>query len=178
MQFSSREILNGIWRHQTRLEIFGALSAGSRVTIPARYVRTCRRQSCWPSWPFAVRPRFIAGRDLGSRPLVPNVGLVGFLLLLGRLRYGLLGHSYCSMLYSLVFSARLLGCWESRSSTWWKMSCRNEYSLYSALLRLAWMWEWRQASISIIMRRDKDKKLSRNSAKRERKGNGLLIEPT
>ena len=139
MQFSSREILIGIWRHQTRLEIFGALSAGSRVTIPARYVRTCRRQSCWPSWPFAVRPRFIAGRDLGSRPLVPNVGLVGFLLLLGRLRYGLLGHSYCSMLYSLVFSARLLGCWESRSSTWWKMSCRNEYSLYSALLRLAWM---------------------------------------
>ena len=36
--------------------------------------------SCWPSWPFAARPRFIAGRDLGSRPLVPNVGLVGFLL--------------------------------------------------------------------------------------------------
>ena len=80
MQFSSREMFTGVWRHQTRLEIFGALSAGSRVTIPARYVRTCRRQSCWPSWPFAVRPRFIAGRDLGSRPLVPNVGLVGFLL--------------------------------------------------------------------------------------------------
>ena len=136
MQFSSREMFTGVWRHQTRLEIFGALSAGSRVTIPARYVRTCRRQSCWPSWPFAVRPRFIAGRDLGSRPLVPNVGLVGFLLLLGRLRYGLLGHSYCSTALSSQ-----QGCWaaESRSSTWWKMSCRNEYSLYSALLRLAWM---------------------------------------
>ena len=42
-------------------------------------MRPCRR-SCWPSWPFAERPRFIEGRDLGSRPLVPKVGLVGFLL--------------------------------------------------------------------------------------------------
>ena len=42
-------------------------------------MRTCRH-SCWPSWPFAERPRFIEGRDLGSRPLVPKVGLVGFLL--------------------------------------------------------------------------------------------------
>ena len=106
VQFCQREIFIGLWRRQTPLEILGALSAGSRVTIPARYVRTCRRQSCWPSWPFAVRPRFIAGRDLGSRPLVPNVGLVGFLLLLGRLHcYGLLGHSYCS---TAVLSARLL----------------------------------------------------------------------
>ena len=138
MQFSSREILNGIWRHQTRLEIFGALSAGSRVTIPARYVRTCRRQSCWPSWPFAVRPRFIAGRDLGSRPLVPNVGLVGFLLLLGRLHcYGLLGHSYCS---TAVFSARLLLGWEE--STWWKMSCWRQriFSLLSLSLRCLGCW--------------------------------------
>ena len=155
-------MFTGVWRHQTRLEIFGALSAGSRVTIPARYVRTCRRQSCWPSWPFAVRPRFIAGRDLGSRPLVPNVGLVGFLLLLGRLRYGLLGHSYCSMLYSLVFSARLLGCWESRVAR--DGRCHVGTNILSTQLSFVWLgcWEGRQASISIIMRRDKDKTLSRN----------------
>ena len=56
-------------------------------------MRTCRR-SCWPSWPFAERPRFIEGRDLGSRPLVPKVGLVGFLLLSAALR-GLKGRRVC-----------------------------------------------------------------------------------
>ena len=94
--------------------------------------------SCWPSWPFAVRPRFIAGRDLGSRPLVPNVGLVGFLLLLGRLHcYGLLGHSYCS---TAVFSAWLLLGWEE--STWWKMSCWRQriFSLLSLSLRCLGCW--------------------------------------
>ena len=56
-------------------------------------MRTCRH-SCWPSWPFAERPRFIEGRDLGSRPLVPKVGLVGFLLLSAALR-GLKGRRVC-----------------------------------------------------------------------------------
>ena len=138
MQFSSREMFTGVWRHQTRLEIFGALSAGSRVTIPARYVRTCRRQSCWPSWPFAVRPRFIAGRDLGSRPLVPNVGLVGFLLLLGRLRYGLLGHSYCSTALSSQ-----QGCWAAeRVGVARDGRCHVGTNILSTQLSFVWLGCW------------------------------------